>query len=163
MFWYSNSHFPWLSMTQTKLRWLSMAWKTNFKNSMTFQVFHEPYEPCNNRLQTVLKAHANGRNTCILANIWISEIRTFPPFWPSERRRHELPLRERFLWGPKACLPPPPPHENFWIFFVSRIAKNAPNLLTLIKSVHRFQQIDRTLRRCVYSYAWFRTRFASIK
>ena len=38
-------------------------------------------------------------------------------------------------------------------FSLSRIVENAPNLLLLIKSVHRFQQIDRTLRRCVYSYS----------
>ena len=97
---------------------------------------------------------------CILANIWKSEIRTFSPFWPSERRRHELPLRERFLGGAGTC----PPPLKFFEFSLSRIAENAPNLLTLIKSVQRFQQIDRTLRRCVYvySYSWFRTRFPSI-
>ena len=45
---------------------------------------------------------------CILANIWKSEIRTFSPFWPSECRRQELPLHERFLWGAEHA-----PPENF--------------------------------------------------
>ena len=100
----------------------------------------------------------HGQWVHILANIWKSEIRTFPSFWPSLRRRHELPLRKHFLGGCGSMLP-----QKVYEFSLSRMAENAPNLSTLIKSVHRFQQIDHTLRRCVYSHSWFRIRFTSIK
>ena len=37
-------HFPGLSMTEIKNSMAFQAWKTNFNNSMTFQVFHDPYK-----------------------------------------------------------------------------------------------------------------------
>ena len=52
-------------------------------------------------------------------------------------------------WAPKACPPLPPLPRKIFEFSLSRIAENAPNLLTLTKSVHRFQQIDCTLQRCL--------------
>ena len=79
----------------------------------------------------------------ILANTWKSEIRTFSSFWPSERQR-----RKCLLEG-SGGMPP----QNIIEFYLSTIAENGPNLLTLIKSVHRFQQIDCTLQQCVYSYS----------